>query len=209
MKIKTQPLLGAAAFGIFLLMLYYLVSAVFSYRMVQNLLASGMFDPATLNSPNPPIELADDPIEFMFGISSENFAIFSALAGLATCLVWLGAGVGSGAIYAALHHRQEPLLETPISGGAVAGALAYVIGTLLGSLVSMIAFVPLWQETTRMFTTLSQQSGGMPPGMPAQMITIWGISIVVGLLCSTLFWGGMGAVMGALGSAVGKAIVTR
>lgn len=209
MKIKTQPLLGAVLFGILLLLLYYLVSGVFGYRITRHMLDSGMFDPSVLNSPNPPIESAADPIEFMFGIPSQDFAIFSALAGLGSCLVWLGAGIGSGVIYAALHHRAEPLLETPVKGGAAAGALAYIIGTLLGSLLSMVIFLSVRQEMSGLLAALNQQSGGMPPGLPGQIMAIWGLSMVVGVICSTLFWGSIGAVMGVLGSAIGKAVVAR
>ncbi|MCA9959142.1 MAG: hypothetical protein KC443_08910 [Anaerolineales bacterium] len=210
MKIKTQPLLGAAMFGILLLIIYYTVSGVFTYRITQHMLDSGMFDAAVLNSPTPPVELAADPIEYMFGISSQNFAVFSALAGLGSCLIWVGAGMGTGVIYAILHHRQESLLEAPIKGGAAAGALAYTVGTLLGSLLSMVIAGPIWREMSTLFASLSQQSGtALPPGFATQMVAMWSISIAVGVICSTLFWASMGAAMGALGSAIGKAVAVR
>ena len=94
-----------------------------------------------------------------------------------------------------------------MKGGAVTGALSYVLGTLAGSLVNMLFFLPFMQEMFSMINTVSQQSGGPPPGFLPQMMLVWGISFVIGLICTTLFWGGIGAAMGALGSGLGKALI--
>ncbi len=210
MSIRTRPLLKAAALGAGILVLYYLLSGVAAGVMVGRMLDSPLFDPAVLTQPNPDLPFnpdTDDPFQFIFNIPARTFTIASVCLGLGGCLLWLGAGLGTGAFYTMQHHREEPLEEAPVKGGAAAGALAYVVGTLLGSFVTLIAMAPLYDRLTTLFTALVEADPSMTAGLPSEMMLFWGLSFVVSLLCSTLFWGALGAVFGVIGSAIGKSFI--
>lgn len=207
MQIRTRPFLTATALGTGILVLYYLITGAASYIFVGRMLDCPMFDPSFLAEPNAPLPFdpaTDDPMEFILGIPGETFSIAAMCLTLAGCFLWVGAGMGTGALYARLHHREEALTDAPIKGGAAAGALAYVAGTLMGSILNLLMIAPFFERFSALFTTLAATDPGMPAGMPGQLLLIWAGSFVVGIVCSTLFWGLLGAAFGAIGSIIGK-----
>ncbi len=210
MRIRTRPLFAATALGAGILVLYYLLAGVASNVMVGRMLDSPIFDPAVIGDPNAEIPFdpnSADPFEFMFNVSAETFAILGLCLGLGSCVLWLGAGLGAGAFYTVRHHREEALVDAPVKGGAAAGALAYVIGTLLGSFITLITVAPLYERISTIFTTLAATDPAFSAGFPSELLLMWGLSFVASLICSTLFWGLMGAAFGAIGSAIGKSFI--
>lgn len=210
MTIRTRPLFAATALGAGILIFYYLLSGIAASFMVGRMLDSPLFDPAFINEPSAEIPFdpdSTDPFEFMFNTSAETFAILGLCLGLGSCVLWLGAGLGAGAFYTVRHHREEALVDAPVKGGAAAGALAYVIGTLLGSFITLITVAPLYERISTIFSTLAATDPTLSAGFPSEMLLMWGVSFVASLICSTLFWGLMGAAFGAVGSAIGKSFI--
>ncbi len=210
MTIRTRPLLIATALGTAILVLYYLLTGIASSLFVGRMLDSPVFDSAFLTAPDAQLPFdpaTDDPIEFIFGLPGETFSIAAMCLTLAGCLLWVGAGMGTGVVYTRLHHREEALTDAPIKGGAAAGALAYVLGTLLGSFVTLLVVAPLYDRLSTLFATLAATDPAFSAGFPREILLVWGVSFVVSLICSTLFWGLMGAAFGAVGSAIGKSFI--
>lgn len=204
MQIRTRPLLNATILGAGILLVYYLASGIFSYFFVGRVLNSPFFDPAFLTGPTPPFDPAtDDIFLLMYGMPAQTFFIVSSCMGLLSCLVFLGAGIGAGAYYHIQHHHEEALSDAHVKGGAAAGALSYVVSTLLGSLISLLIVSPLFERMSQIFRTLAASDPSFP-GIPSSILLVWGGSFVVGIVCSTLFWGLLGAALGAIGSVIGK-----
>ncbi len=207
MQIRTRPLLTATALGTAILVVYYLVNGIASYVFVGRMLNSPFFDPAFLTSSDPPFDPATDDIFLtMYGIPAQTFFIASSCMSLLSCLAFLGAGIGAGASYNIQHHREEALSDAHVKGGAAAGALAYVVSILLGSVISLLTVSPLLERISQLFNTLAATDPAFP-GIPGSMMLAWGSIFVVGIVCSTLFWGLLGAALGALGSVIGKAFL--
>ena len=117
MKTRTEPLLGAAMFGIVILLITSVTSNIMVYNNMNNAIRSALagVQPATISP------------------------IFSILG----CLFSIIGGVGTGIIYAILHNREEPLTGNAARGGAAAGALAYAIAAFASSILALVLISPL------------------------------------------------------------------
>lgn len=184
MKVRTEPLLGGAAFSFILLLISNLISTFITYnninRSVQSMM-SGAFDP------------------FMTQAS-----VFSSMVGLISCLVIPVAGLGSGVIYAVLHNRQEQLAGAPAKGGAAAGALGFFLSGLVSAILAGLLVIPVMNQMNQM---IFARVGAVDPSMAGLTNSITGFGIAgafIGGICGGVVFALLGAILGALGSLLGK-----
>jgi hypothetical protein len=198
MKLKTEPLLGAVAFGVVFLVVGSLISLMISYRTMQEMLNSPLFDPTFLGQ-NGNTLTAEQQAQLQ-----ESFGSFYALSGvgsLLSCLTWIVAGVGAGILYPILYKRYGVLESGAVGGGAAAGALANVFGYLFTSIISALLFLPLMNDWMNQMMTAAG-----PAATPPDFGMFWGMAFIIGAICGTLFMAVIGAIFGAIGGAIGGAI---
>lgn len=189
MKIRTEPLLGAAMFAILLTLAASLISAFVIRGPMQSVLEMPLTDPN--------FDPTNTDLEAIFN----DLMVTSSITSLVSCLLWLVGGLGAGIIYTILHNRQAPLSGGAPRGGAAAGALGFFISTLIGGMVQMVFTNSIMMD---MMQGMAGTSGApLPEWFGATML---GISIFAAL-CGGLFMALIGAMVGALGGLMGGAFV--
>ncbi len=113
MKIRTEPMLGGAAFS-FVILLVVNLTTVF----------------LTMNTAIKMIEAMMSPNYDPFAPTSAPTMLY-ALSCL-SCIAVLVAGIGSGVVYARQHAKIEPITGSLIGGGAASGALGFLIAGISG-----------------------------------------------------------------------------
>jgi len=181
MKVRTEPLLGGAAFSFILLLVSNLISTFITYNNVNRsmqAMMSGQFDPFATQS-----------------------SVFSSMVGLLSCLVIPVAGLGAGVVYAVLHGRQEPLTGSPAKGGAGAGALGFFLSGLVSAVLAAVMILPMMNQMNQ---TIMAQMGGIDPGFTSSILGFGIVGTLIGSICGGLVFALLGAILGALGGILGK-----
>lgn len=204
MKVKTEPLLGAAMFAIVVLVVGNLFYLILTYQGLQAMMNSPLFDPGTMQSMEQgtltPAEEA--ALNSSFEETFTSAWGFSGIGGLLSCLSWLVAGIGAGVLYPILYKRSEPEVIGAVSGGAVSAALGNVIGYLFITIVSTLLIMPLMNDWMSQMMAFS-----VPPGAaPASFSGFFVMWLAIGTICGTLMMASIGAVLGAIGAAIGDSI---
>lgn len=175
MKIRTEPLLGGAAFSFTILLVVYILLLMVSMNYLQQMM--DFVVTATYESTPP--------------LASPFLYISSCMA----CLAPLIAGIGSGVIYARQHAKIEPITGSLIGGGAASGALGFFIAIMVVGIVSSFMMIPIMNQFTSLVPEMSD-SMGMYSG-----ITV--VSSLMYSVCYGFFYAAIGAVLGLIGAAVG------
>ncbi len=204
MKIKTEPMLGAAMFAIVVLVVGNLFYLILTYQGLQAMMNSPLFDPNYMQS----LEQGTLTPEEEAALNSnfeETFTSawgFSGIGGLLSCLSWLVAGIGAGVLYPIMYKRSEPEVIGAVSGGAISAALGNVIGYLFITIASAILIMPLMNDWMNQMMAFSPPAGAAPPSFGGVFAT-W---LAIGTVCGTLLMAGIGALLGAIGGAIGDAV---
>lgn len=178
MKIRTEPMLGGAAFSfVFLLIInvIYVFIVMSTMQQMVDAVASGLYDPTT-----PPPSL-----------TSPLMSLFSCLA----CLSPLIAGIGAGVIYARQCAKTEPITGSLASGGAASGALGFFISGIASGILGGLMMIPLMNQLSALDPSMAGSMGSLVSA------GIMG-SLMVGV-CSGLIYAVIGALLGMIGATVG------
>lgn len=179
MKIRTEPLLGAAMFGVVIQIVYSAIYTVVTYNTFAAFMRNSVADPFATTSPSNAINLLG-------------------------CFTLLVGGIGTGVLYAVLHNRAEPLTSGAAKGGAAAGAVAYAIGGFISGLLFILVVLPLMNE---MMAEMAAMSGVATAEEMSQILGFGIVGGIIGAVCGSLFSAGIGAILGAIGGALGGALV--
>lgn len=205
MKVKTEPMLGAAMFAIAVLVVGNLFYLILTYQGMQAMMNSPLFDLEYMQSLEQGTLTPEEEAAFNsnFEESFTSAWSFSGIGGLLSCLSWLVAGIGAGVIYPILYKRSEPEVVGAVSGGAVSAALGNVIGYLFVTIVSTILILPLMNDWMNQMMAFSAPPGAAAPTSFGGVFVTW---IVIGTVCGTLMMAGIGAALGAIGGLIGDAV---
>ena len=205
MKVKTEPMLGAAMFAIAVLVVGNLFYLILTYQGMRTMMNSPLFDPEFMRSLEQGTLTPEEEAALNSNFEETFTSVwsFSGVGGLLSCLSWLVAGIGAGFLYPVLYKRSEPEVVGGVSGGAISAALGNVIGYLFVTIVSTILIMPLMNDW------MNQVMGGFsaPPGAaPASFGGFFVTWLVIGTVCGTLMMAGIGALLGAIGGVIGDAV---
>jgi hypothetical protein len=179
MKIRTEPLLGGAAFCFVILLIINIISVFVTMNSMQQTMEALM---VSLNDP-----MAPAPSMF----SSPMMSILGCLS----CLAPLIAGIGAGVIYARQYAKIEPITGSLVSGGAASGALGFFLSGIVGGIVGGIMVIPIMNQMSSLDPSLA---GTMGPAMGAGVA-----GGIMGGICFGFIYALIGAILGAIGAAVG------
>lgn len=179
MKIRTEPMLGGAAFSFVILLIINIISVFVVIGSMQQMMESFMtaaFDPT-----------APPPSAF----SSPLMSIVSCLS----CLAPLIAGIGAGVIYARQHAKIEPITGSLVSGGAASGALGFFLSGIVSGIIAGLMIIPIMNQLS-----------ALDPSMAGSMGSIMGAGVIGSIfsgVCYGVVYALIGAVLGMIGAAVG------
>ncbi|MFO7679707.1 MAG: hypothetical protein R6X34_06615 [Chloroflexota bacterium] len=180
MKIRTEPLLGGAAFSFVILIIVSVISTfavMGSMQQLMEILLTGAVDPnAAFGSP------------------------LLLLVGCLACIAPLIAGIGAGVIYARQYGKYEPVTGSLVSGGAASAALGFFLASVTSGIISSLVMMPVMND---MMALAAQTSGSLVTTGSGLIGNIFG-SICGGIVSAVI-----GAILGAIGAAVGKPKATK
>jgi hypothetical protein len=205
-KLKLEPLIIAAAIGAVIWIIGGMVTLIFGLQMFETMLDAPLWDPAYVETLETIDPNSTDPLTAVFGESFRNMFVLSSVANLLQCVTWLLSGAVAGALYIVLYRKSQPTAVGNEAGvGAAAGALAVVLGYLITSIISTIFMGPMINEMMSQVMTLNG-AGSAPPAAFEQMASMMVVFVAVGAICGVIFYGAIGAVMGALGGFLGNSL---
>ena len=179
MKIRTEPLLGGAAFSFVILLVVNIISIMVVMGSMQQMIEtvlSPTFDPNM-----PPNSLFPTTL---WGI-----------LGCLGCITPLIAGIGAGVIYARQHAKIEPITGSLVGGGAASGALGFFLSGIVAGIMGGLMTIPMMNQLS-----------ALDPSLSAAMGPTAGIGIITSLfygVCYGVVYAVFGAILGIIGAAVG------
>jgi len=178
MKIRTEPMLGGAAFSFVILLVVNLTGIFLTMNAAINIVED-------LMSPN------YDPL------ASTSASSLLYLMSCLSCISLLVAGIGAGVVYARQHAKIEPITGSLIGGGAASGALGFFIAGICVGVAAGLMVIPLMNQ-------LSAAAPELTASMYGGSATSLGVlsSIMYGG-CYGIIYALIGAVLGMIGAAIG------
>ncbi len=177
MKIRTEPLLGGAAFSFIVLIIINIISM---FMLIGAMRSMTEF---IMNSANDP-----------YATPSFGSPMMTLVACL-SCLSPLIAGIGAGVIYARQYAKMEPITGSLISGGAASGALGFFLSGIVGGILGGFLLIPMFNELST-----------LDPSLAGNMGTMMGTGIISSIfsgVCYGVVYAVIGAILGMIGAAVG------